>query len=514
MPRYGIFADVDGETPLDYRDFHAEESFSDYSASSESDEEEVTYSDDKSDFSLGRTRYSLEAGESMAQYRRRWGYCSNNDAELLGAADDRTIQVQKYPPLSNYIDGSVAPTAALILALKAPYIEVDDEIDKLAGLLQAAAVIEDAVIPKQDLFVQQALQQQANLQIQQEMRAERLRIEQEKREAAEGLRLLIQRAEEKAEKIRAALRLQEEEIRKQEEKELRKAADEQREKERALERLQAEAEEKAEAEAEAKRKAEAVPDHVAKANKLRAHLVQLQASVEAFDKSKVVAKRRLGFKKIVNGKVNTLSENVDKIRSVAADVATAIAQAKIEDEQNKAVSNAPPETTRGKRYLVNLLASKVIVRVQAEGFNGYVCACGTGYFVQHFPSPFSSEPFSNFFRFDSQRGDGFPLASMLALVSEEAKDIGSVLAAHIYTVCPTAVPTLPHPAPDSSEDEVMESLGMLKLKDGQYETFERFLARTEVSCCNVWACSVTFNITLLLFNIFFLSFQGGYITCC
>jgi hypothetical protein len=26
---------------------------------------------------------------------------------------------------------------------------------------------------------------------------------------------------------------------------------------------------------------------------------------------------------------------------------------------------------RGKRYLVDLLSSKVIVRVQAEGFNGY-----------------------------------------------------------------------------------------------------------------------------------------------
>lgn len=80
----------------------------------------------------------------------------------------------------------------------------------------------------------------------------------------------------------------------------------------------------------------------------------------------------------------------------------------------------------------------------------------------------------------SQRGDGFPLANMLALVSVDAKELAPVLAAHIYTVCPTAVPQLPHPAPDASEDEVMESLGMLKLKDGQYESFERFLARIEV----------------------------------
>ena len=53
--------------------------------------------------------------------------------------------------------------------------------------------------------------------------------------------------------------------------------------------------------------------------------------------------------------------------------------------------------------------------------------------------------------------------------------------AHIYTVCPLAVPTLPTPSENASEDEFMESLGMLKLKDGSFETFERFLSRTEVS---------------------------------
>jgi hypothetical protein len=68
---------------------------------------------------------------------------------------------------------------------------------------------------------------------------------------------------------------------------------------------------------------------------------------------------------------------------------------------------------------------------------------------------------------------------MLAMVSEEAKDFAVVMAAHIYTVCPTAIPSLPHIAPDASEEELMESLGMLRLKDGKYETFEKFLARTE-----------------------------------
>ena len=69
---------------------------------------------------------------------------------------------------------------------------------------------------------------------------------------------------------------------------------------------------------------------------------------------------------------------------------------------------------------------------------------------------------------------------MLALVAAEVKDIVPVLTAHIYTVCPTAIPMLPKVDADATEDDLMESLGMLRGKDGQFETFERFLSRTEV----------------------------------
>lgn len=78
------------------------------------------------------------------------------------------------------------------------------------------------------------------------------------------------------------------------------------------------------------------------------------------------------------------------------------------------------------------------------------------------------------------RGDGFPLASMLAMLSVDNKDLVPVLTAHVYTVCPTAMPTLPNPSKDVSEDVLMESLGMSKDKKGEYETFEKFLSRTEV----------------------------------
>lgn len=70
---------------------------------------------------------------------------------------------------------------------------------------------------------------------------------------------------------------------------------------------------------------------------------------------------------------------------------------------------------------------------------------------------------------------------MLALVSTQVKELLPILAAHIYTVCPTAIPTLPKVTKNESENELMESLGMAKGPDGEYETFDRFLTRTEVS---------------------------------
>ncbi len=82
--------------------------------------------------------------------------------------------------------------------------------------------------------------------------------------------------------------------------------------------------------------------------------------------------------------------------------------------------------------------------------------------------------------YNRTRGDGFPLAHMLAYTSTNLKeDFSYILMAHIYAVCPVAIPTLPSPAHGCSELELMESLGMQKDKKGEYETFDRFLTRTE-----------------------------------
>jgi GLE1-like protein/CCCH-type zinc finger/Zinc finger C-x8-C-x5-C-x3-H type (and similar) len=69
---------------------------------------------------------------------------------------------------------------------------------------------------------------------------------------------------------------------------------------------------------------------------------------------------------------------------------------------------------------------------------------------------------------------------MLSLIAAKVKDVVPVLSAHIYTVCPTAIPILPASAEDdNNEDAFMEQLGMMRGKDGRFESFERFLSRTE-----------------------------------
>ena len=70
---------------------------------------------------------------------------------------------------------------------------------------------------------------------------------------------------------------------------------------------------------------------------------------------------------------------------------------------------------------------------------------------------------------------------MLAAVSKDSKEFVPILAAHFYTISPMVIPSLPKPSSSSSQDELMESLGMMKNKDGDFETFERFLSRTEVT---------------------------------
>ena len=88
-----------------------------------------------------------------------------------------------------------------------------------------------------------------------------------------------------------------------------------------------------------------------------------------------------------------------------------------------------------------------------------------------------------------KRGDGFALAGAFAQVAAGAAELGPVLEAHLYAACPMAVPAL-RLAPATGEvgggdaggeHELMESLGMIQDKGGEFESFDKFLSRTEVS---------------------------------
>ena len=356
-------------------------------------------------------------------------------------------QIQSYPPLSTYIHSSTAPTTALMSYNRQSRDDNDyDDMDKLATLLTAACVVDEMAVPKQIALPPWS---QTERRIQQRVQAERQRIQQEHLEAAKGLKSLLQEVERQAEKLRKQQLKEEAEAEelvrkqriKQQEEELaeQKAQEEQRlREEQQRERAAAIKQQEEDKIKEAKAKEAQKTEYIVKAKKYVQQLVQVRASIEPFDKSKAVSKRRLQMKKIVRGKVNTLNEDANKVRSVAQEVSQAIAQARTEDEQIKEAlqqkqPGVSPEMARGKRYLVDLLASNAMERVQAESFTG-------------------------------TKGDGFPLAGMLSMIATEQKEIIPILAAHIYTVCPIAIPLLPKVSKDASEDDVMTGLGMQRDK--------------------------------------------------
>lgn len=211
--------------------------------------------------------------------------------------------------------------------------------------------------------------------------------------------------------------------------------------------------------------------HITRALELICAVTTFRSTISIFDTSSCVAKRRLVFKKLVNGKINTLSTDAIKIMEVANAVSTAIQHAQQHDDDNNIVNSSGGGgggdtavvvvMSMGKRYLLDLLCSNLIVRVQADGFNG-------------------------------TRGDGYPLASLFATVHSNCPELGPLIEGHLYKVCPMAIPALsltPSATTITSgegrggeggEDELMERLGMIRdSKTDQFETFDKFLHRTE-----------------------------------
>lgn len=350
----------------------------------------------KSHAAWGKTRFALDPAITPDVIDEQWQSYQNNVTIHREAAHQI---MQSFPPLECYMDPETAPTASLLrydahqerkVRLRE---ETDRDLDQITQLLEAASLVDTTKLltasttnETSPLTMLASTAQNLQQQIEQKTQQDKQRMERDHMEAAKALKLLLKSNQAAAIKI-----LEQEEKLEQEAKEEEDAENERRrrEEEKAAKIAAANAEEAAQVEADARAAAEkadaavaaakaaeaAKTEYIDKAKKLVAQLIQLRASIEPFEKSKAVGKRRLNMKKIVRGKVNTLSESADKIKSVAFEVGKAIAEARAEDEELKRQLQAgntqiAPEMTRGKRYLVDLLASSIMVRAQAEGFNG------------------------------------------------------------------------------------------------------------------------------------------------
>jgi len=190
---------------------------------------------------------------------------------------------------------------------------------------------------------------------------------------------------------------------------------------------------------------------VSKAKELASNLVTTEAYVASFDCCEAVSQRRIHIKKLCHGRVNTICADVRKVQLVSKEIVDALkAEKKRDDDFRERLIKKDPvareEMSRGRDYFITLLAREVRVRIEAEGFNG-------------------------------PRGDGFPLAAFVSTVASEIPGFIPTMEAYIYDACPLALPV--HLGKEASKEDFSDSLGMKKNKDGTYESFERFLQRTE-----------------------------------
>jgi hypothetical protein len=191
----------------------------------------------------------------------------------------------------------------------------------------------------------------------------REKIEREERELEEEQERQRIEQVEKEQKARILKEKEDESIRVQKEKE-------EQEKEIEAAKKEQESQERAEKRAEKYK-------YVADAKTMVEKLVHVRASIEVFEtsKDKLVSKRRLQMKKIAKGKMNTLTHEKEKVDIVTQHVSEAInacvqEDSKLRTEMENGNTAVTMDMTRGARYLMDLVASSVLVRVQAEGFNG------------------------------------------------------------------------------------------------------------------------------------------------
>jgi len=442
---------------------------------------------------FGRTRFGLSPQSTARMATTRCGDLFNRDDEYAWNA---LIHIDRHDPRSpfeSYLGHAPASGSSLMRDSRNHGGAVDDlvsSMDRIANLVKAASYTDQrseystpsARTPLSSLSPHAQPRSTSKLlelaaeceRRQQSMSRQTAQLQQKQPlsfdDSCRGFALLLEadasrvslarerisqrRQDREAFEERERIAAEEHEAREREERELAAKEEEERlaaaraltEEERKREQQRLEKLRQAEREAEEEEAEKSA--YITRAADLISMLDEARSTLKDFDKSKSVGKRRLQCKKIVNGKINTLAHDEGKIRGVARIVSEAIEAAGRDD----AAASGDPVMSMGKKYLLDLLAANLIVRVQADGFNG-------------------------------TRGDGFPLAAMFAITSTSCEELLPVLEAHLYTVCPMTIPAMSLKGDGNSsggdESDLMESLGMLKDKNGEYESFDKFLSRTE-----------------------------------
>ena len=280
----------------------------------------------------GKSTYALDFSDD-----------SSEDEEEEGVFKNKRMQ-QSYPPLSSYISSKTVSTKTL-LNYREPRPHYDDD--------ESSSDEEDTTILFNQLSQEQRLKSNnwptstpainypdladIDRKIQQKMQLERQRLDQEHSRRQKGVQGLVQEIERDAALILKDRQDKEDALRRQQEEKEAVARQDAKDKEEELRKkneakAQKEKDEAKRLAAEKKeqdRKAEAAKpaEYLQKAKKLVAQLVVLRKSVEPFDKNATVKKRRFQMKKIVGGKVSTLSGDAAKIQEVAMQVSQAVTAA-------------------------------------------------------------------------------------------------------------------------------------------------------------------------------------------
>jgi hypothetical protein len=336
----------------------------------------------------GRTRFGLHPPrESFVELQKRiYGpYIRPAECELKHVA----IKEQKFPPLSRFYDSGTASAVALVEYGSGNSRNYnDDGMDMISRLLHSQTFVDHE--PKKyqsQLEVSKKLRQLADGAAREQVKLDQWKEsyqrnrEKQHKEGFYTLRSILKADHEAAKNI-----IRTEQKGREDEEKLEESRRQEKEERDAARR---EAKQKLELEEQKKRdqqlkdqqnvereEAEKMK-YILDAQKLMERLVYLREEIQPFDVNKFVAKRRMNMKKMCRGRVNTLASDVEKVRQVAFEVVSSI---KSEIEQDEIVRNlieqgnieVSADMAKGKLYYMDLLASSAIVRIQAEGFNGYV----------------------------------------------------------------------------------------------------------------------------------------------